>query len=544
MTNETRKRGDKSTSFEALSPTDREIITTGLRRGATRRDVTTWLVAAGMTAVSANSIIGASRGAMAQMAKKGGKIRYAMDAHGPADTLDPQLVTSGIDYTRGRAHYNSLVQLDDNIIPQPELAEEFSSNADATEWTFKLRKDVVFHDGSKLTADDVIWSMNRHIGDDSKSKAKTLVTSVSEWKKVDQYTVKAVLNSPNADLATVLGTFHFKILKQDTTDFQNPVGTGPYKLKEYKPGVRSVHERSDMYWREGANLEVLEITAITDPVARVNALLSGDIQMMTGVDPKAIKQIEGTPGVGILSLPSGAYLGIVCSTDTVPGNDPDFVNAMKYIQRRDRIVKSVLKGQGVIGNDQPINAAYPDYCADVAQRPYDLDKAKFHLKKSGVTRAEIQLAEVGPGLTDIVLLMQREASKIGLTLDVKKVPSDGYWGAVWLKTPMHVTSWNMRPTANIMMTLAFAPDAPWNDSKWKNERMGKLLVASRGETDKAKRTEMFCEMQKLISEESGMVIPAHRNYVDGLADNVKGIGKLPLSSFGGGEWPEFVWLDT
>lgn len=544
MSKGTREGDSNSPSYDGLSPSDKETIATGLRRGATRRDVATWLIAAGVTAASANSIISASRGAMAAQVKKGGKIRYAMDAHGPADTLDPQLVTSGIDYTRGRAHYNSLVQLDDSITPQPELAEEFSSNANATEWTFKLRKDVVFHDGSKLTADDVIWSMNRHIGDNSKSKAKTLVSSVAEWKKVDQHTVKAIMSSPNADLATVLGTFHFKILKQDTTDFQNPVGTGPYKLKEFKPGVRSVHERSDMYWREGANLEVLEITAITDPVARVNALLSGDIQMMTGVDPKAIKQIESSPGVGILSLPSGAYLGIVCSTDTVPGNNPDFVNAMKYIQRRERIVKSVLKGQGVIGNDQPINASYPDYCADVAQRPYDLDKAKFHLKKSGVTRAEIQLAEVGPGLTDIVLLMQREASKIGLTLDVKKVPSDGYWGAVWLKTPMHVTSWNMRPTANIMMTLAFAPDAPWNDSKWKNERMGKLLVESRGETDKAKRAEMFCEMQKLISEESGMIIPAHRNYVDGLADNVKGIGKLPLSSFGGGEWPEFVWVDA
>src|SRR5690606_31042414 len=116
-----------------------------------------------------------------------------------------------------------------------ELAEEFSSNADATEWTFKLRRGVEFHDGSKLTADDVIWSMNRHLGDDSKSKAKTLVSSVREWKRVDGHTVKAVLDAPNSDLPAILGTHHFKILKEGTADFQAPVGTGPFKLAEFKP---------------------------------------------------------------------------------------------------------------------------------------------------------------------------------------------------------------------------------------------------------------------------------------------------------------------
>jgi len=544
MSKGTREGVSQSPSYDGLSPSDKETIATGLRRGATRRDVATWLIAAGMTAASANSIISASRGAMAAQAKKGGKIRYAMDQHGPADTLDPQLFTSSIDYTRGRAHYSSLVQLDDNIIPQPEIAQEFSANKQATEWTFKLRKDVSFHDGSKLTADDVIWSMNRHSGDQSKSKVKSLVANVTEWKKVDSYTVKAILDSPNADLATALGTFHFKILKQDEANFQNPVGSGPYKLKEFKPGIRSVHVRNDDYWREGGNLDVIEITAITDSVARVNALLSGDIQMMTGVDPKAIKQVESVDGVGISSVPSGSYLGIVAMTNVAPGNNRDFVTAMKYIQRRARIVKSILKGQGVIGNDQPISPAYPDHCAELAQRPYDLDKAKFHLKKSGVTRAKIQVAEVGQGLTDIVLLMQAEARKIGLTIDIQKVPSDGYWGAVWMKTPMHVVSWNMRPTANIMMTLAFAPGAAWNDSRWDNERMGKLLVSSRGELDPVKRKAMYCEMQTLISEESGMIIPCHWNFVDGKADNVMGIGKLPLATFGGGEWPEFAWLDT
>ncbi len=350
------------------------------------------------------------------------------------------------------------------------------------------------------------------------------------------------MSGPNGDLPKILGTSQFKIIKDGTSDFQNPVGTGPFTLKEFQPGVRSLHVRNEDYWREGANADELEITAITDKVARTSALISGDIDLMQALDPKAIPQIEAADGVGIWSVASGAYMAIAMMSNSAPGNNPDFVLAMKYIQRREKIVRSILKGQGTVGNDQPINVAYgADFCDDLAIREHDLDKAKFHLEKSGVTEAEIQVAEVAPGMTDIVLLMQREAQKIGLKLNINKVPNDGYWGAVWMKTPMNVTTWNMRPTANVMMNLAFAPDAPWNDSLWANDRMGELLVQSRAATDEALRHEMYCEMQTLISNESGMIIPAHRNYLDAKSDKIEGIGRMPLGSLGGYEWPEFAW---
>ena len=202
-----------SPEFSDLDAGDRNAIVSALRKGISRRETMALLMGSGITLAASAGILGAAGKAIAAAPKRGGRIRAAMTQHGPADTLDPQLLTSSIDFTRGRAHYNGLVQLDDNIVPQPELAEEFSANADATEWTFKLRNGVEFHDGSTLTADDVIWSMKRHMGDESKSKAKILVSGVKEWKKVDSHTVRAVLDGPNADLPAVLGTHHFKILK-------------------------------------------------------------------------------------------------------------------------------------------------------------------------------------------------------------------------------------------------------------------------------------------------------------------------------------------
>jgi peptide/nickel transport system substrate-binding protein len=393
-----------------------------------------------------------------------------------------------------------------------------------------------------MTADDVLYSMNRHYGESSTSVGKSLVSDVTEWKKVDSHTVKAVMAGPNSDLPKILALSQYKIIKDGTTDFQNPVGTGPFRLKEFQTGVRSIHVRNEDYWRETANVEELEIFAITDKIARTSALLTGDIDMMMNLDPKAVPQIERADGVNVWSVPSGSYLGIAVAGNAAPGDNQDFVLALKYIQRREKILRSILKGHGTLGNDQPINTAYgPDFCSDLPIREHDLDRAKFHLKRSGVTEAEIQVAEISPGISDIVLLMQAEARKIGLTLKINTVPNDGYWGSVWMKTPINVTTWNMRPTAGIMMNLAFAPGAAWNDSHWQNDRMGQLLTESRSATDTSLRHEMMYEMQKLIRDESGIIIPAHTNTLDAKSDKIEGIGRMPLGPLGGSEWPEFAW---
>jgi len=535
---------DAVPGLEDLDARERGKLIAAVGAGVTRRQAIRFLCAAGMGAAAAGALFEAAGRALAATPKRGGRVRCAMTTQGPNDTLDPQLFTSSIDFVRGRTHYNGLVQLDDRLVPQPELAETFTPNSDATEWTFNLRRGVEFHDGSPLTADDVVWSLNRHLGEDSKSKVKVLVSTVKAWRKVDSQTVVAELTAPNADLPAVLGTHHFRILKADTTDFQNPVGTGPFRLDRFEPGRGSTHVRNETYWRDGPHLDEIELFAIPDATARVSALLAGDVEMISNLDPNSLPAVKDENAVKVWSVPSGSYPSIVCMTDRAPGNDRDFVLALKYLQRRDQLVQSILKGQGTVGNDQPINQSYPDSCPDVTQRPYDPEKAKFHLGKSGITRAEIQVAEISNGVTDMVLVMQREAAKIGLQLDVQRVPNDGYWSNVWMKAPLHVSDWNMRPTANIMMNIAFAPDAAWNESQWKSERMGELLALARATTEAERRRALHCEMQQLVSDESGVIIPVHKNAIDGLASRVQGMTRNPLGTLGGAEWPEFVWLNS
>ncbi len=525
---------------------DNERLYEMIKRGATRRQVMQMFMASGATAAASGLLFGSATEAYANTPKRGGKLIMAADQHGPNDTLDPALFTSAADYFRGRMFYGSLTRLTASLGYEPELAEEVLSNADATVWTFKLRKGVEWHDGKSFTADDVIFTMNRHLGADSVSNASSLVSMIDRWEKVNEHEVRAVLSSPNADLPIALGTFHFKIIQDGTTDFTNAVGTGPYRVKEFKPGVRAVGASFENFWGEGGYLDELEHYGIGDPVSRLNAFLAGDIDGMVNLPPKAIDQVESADGKEIWSLESGAYVNITPRLDMEDTANVHLWKAMQLLQDRQRLVKGVMKNQGSLGNDQPINAAYFDHCADIPQRELDPDKAKWHWDQSGIgsTAVPVTAAEVAPGAVEQCLFMQREGKKIGANFDVKKVTTDGYWGAVWLKDPICVASWNMRPTANIMMTLAFEGSAAWNETRWNNDNFNQLLVDVRGETDADKRKQKYCDLQTMIHEENGMSLPMHRNYVDAVGSHVKGLTHVPLNNFGGAEAPVTLWRDS
>ncbi len=312
--------------LDGLDLTDRERLIDGVKRGMSRRQALTLMAASGVSAAMAGKLFTQAGEVVAATPKKGGVIRYATNLHGPNDQMDPPLFTSNIDYSRGRTIYNSLIQHANDLTPQPELATSFEPNSNATEWTFKLQKGVEWHDGSKFTADDVVYSMNRHLAEDSTSVIKSVMASVKEWKKVNSHEVKAIMNTPNADLPTLLGVFQNKIIKNGSKG--DWIGTGPFTMETFQPGVKSISKRNENYWRKPANVDAIEITAITDPVARVNALIAGDMNIVTNIDPKAFRQIESADGVTLLSAPAAVQLGICCLKNAKPGENDDFVKGM------------------------------------------------------------------------------------------------------------------------------------------------------------------------------------------------------------------------
>ena len=518
------------------------------RAGFSRRDMMRVLAAGGMLATGASGLLaGATSAFAADTPKKGGKIRAAYDSSSTADTLDPAKGSAGADYIRFFMFYSGLTQFDSSLTPQPALAESFTSS-DAKVWTIKLRKGVTFHDGKALAPADVVYSLMRHKNPATASKVKSVADQFDEVKASGPDEVQITLTVPNADLPAILATPQLVIVKDGTTDFSTAVGTGPYKLKTFKPGVTTVGTRNDSYWRPGKPyLDEVELIGIGDDAARVNALLSGDVHLISAVDPRATQRVASTPGYAIKETKSGLYTDLIMRRDNTITGNPDFVEGMKYLFDREQIRTAVFRGYAVIGNDQPIPPGHRYYFAGLPQRPYDPDKAKFHLQKAGavgLTLPPIYATSDANGSIEMAEMMQLTAQKIGVNLTVNRVPADGYWSNHWMKHPLGFGSINPRPSADVLFTQFFKSDAPWNESGWKNPQFDQLLISARAETDDAKRKQMYADMQTIVSNQGGIGIPSFISLLDGYDKRLKGLGSIPTGGMMGFSFAENVWWEA
>ena len=141
------------------------------------------------------------------------------------------------------------------------------------------------------------------------------------------------------------------------------------------------------------------------------------------------------------------------------------------------------------------------------------------------------------------LLLQQAAQTVGLKIDLKQVPADGYWSNYWMKVPMGYGNINARPTADILFTLFFQSGAAWNESAWKNEKFDSLLVQARAETDEAKRKAMYGEMQALIADQDSLSIPLFNSFYDSHTTRLKGLSPIPTGGMMGFGFAENVWLE-
>ncbi|HSV81305.1 MAG TPA: ABC transporter substrate-binding protein [Ramlibacter sp.] len=529
-----------------IGPEESTRILGALQRGASRRDVLAMLMAGGMQATLAGSVATLATGAQAQTPRKGGRIKVAGSASGVSDTLDPAKQANHTDYIRGFTFYNGLTSLDGSLTPQPALAEEFTTK-DAKTWVFKLRRGVTFHDGKPLTPADVVFSMMRHKNPATASKAKVLADQIEEVTATGPNEVTFRLVAPNADLPAILGTYHFHIVKDGTTDFNAGIGTGPYKVKEFKPGVRSIAVRNENYWKPGRPyLDEIEYVGISDESARVNALLAGELDLVGQVNPRSIDRVNASGKHAIFETKGVSYTDLVMRRDSGPGSNPDFVMAMKLLFNREQMLKSIQLGRGVVANDQPISPLNRFHSKGLKQRPYDADKAKWHLQKAKLGSAAIPMvaSSAATNSVEMALVLQHAARQAGLNLEVRNMPADGYWSQHWMKHPIGFGNVNTRPSADLALTLFFKSDAPWNEAGWKNEQFDQLLVAARGETDVAKRAQMYADMQGMIHNEGGIGIPMFLSSLDGHNRKLKGLSPIPLGGMMGSNFAEHVWVEA
>ena len=232
--------------------------------------------------------------------------------------------------------------------------------------------------------------------------------------------------------------------------------------------------------------------------------------------------------------------------DREPTNNADFRQAMKYAVDREGIRDNILKGLGTVGNDHPIAPIDPYYNANIPQRQYDPDKARFHIKKAGLENTPIDIygSDVaGTGALASAQHLQQSAKAGGINLNVINPPSDSFWSAVWIQKPMVTSGWDPRPVPDLIFSIAFSNKSSWNETLWSNDRFEKLLVEARSVTDFAKRKEMYDEMQMMLHDDGGHITLGFRNFVDAARNEVQGItphGSGPLGFY---QMQRTAWID-
>ena len=462
--------------------------------------------------------------------KRGGHLKLGLDGAAATDSLDPATYTATYIQTVGYQWGNCLVELDENVEAIPELAESWEASKDATRWVFKLRRGVVFHNGKEMTAPDVVYSINHHRGEDSKSGAKGYLTVIQDIKATDTYEVTFELNGPYADLPYVISDYHLLIVPEGS-DFNRPIGTGPYVIESFEPGVRTLAVRNPNYWKEGRGwVDSIETLAINDLTARTSALQTGQVHFINRLDPKTVDLLARAPGVRVIDVPSAGHYLFAMRTDTAPYDNNHVRLALKWGIDRQELVDKILRGYGRVGNDHPIPSFDPMFAADLPQRTYDPDQAKFHMQKSGYEGPlTLHISDAAfTGAVDAAQLFREQLAKAGIRLEIVREPSDGYWSDVWMNKPFYGSYWGGRPTADLMLSVAYRSDAAWNETFWKRPEFDRLLDEARGELDLKRRRELYAEAQRMIWQDGGAIIPMFNNYLFGARANVDGFVAVPV----------------
>ena len=450
--------------------------------------------------------------------KKGGHLRIGLAGGTTGDTLDPTGIPVDATFLAWGTTKNTLVDINSNGDVTPKLAETWEISADLNQWIFNLRQGATFHSGKPVTAEDVVASLNLHRAENSTSAVKPLLDAVTDIKAEGDSRVVITLSAPNMDFPNLLKTDMFVILPvvDGKIDVNTMDGTGPYKLINWVPGQSMAFERNPNYWdleNEG-NFDTAEVTIIPDPAARMNALRSGQVDVINSVDLKAANLLKAVSGIAVDDVPSGLYYGLPMMVDAAPFSDNNVRMALKYAINRQELVDKVLLGHGTVGNDTPISSRTKYFNTDLPQREYDPDQARAWLKKSGLDSIDIPLsvAEIGfPGATMTGELFANSAKAAGININLTRESDDGYFENVWLKKPFTASYWHQPVSCDMAFSIGFAGGAPWNETHFANARFDELLLSGRKTTDDAARKAIYFEMQQLIYDEGGHLNPLFAN---------------------------------
>lgn len=481
--------------------------------------------------------------AAAETPVNGGKLLVGVKGGSTADTLDPLKIQSQVGAYVTRQYANWLIVRSPNGKLEGEIAESWEPFENGKRWIFNLRKGIKFHNGKELTSADVLYTLNRHRDPALHSPTLPLMKGIADITADGPYKISIYLHAPDVGLPYLLTYFHLPIQPIDG-DPEKGVGTGPFVLNRIEPGKRYTLSRNQDYFKpDSISLSELEVLVINDDAARVSALMSGGVHVITDVTPSLVPQLKNASNLSIVSSADSKFYYFGMLIDVPPFDNPDLRLALKYAVDREMMMKGIAAGYAEIGNDHPINSIFPLFSNDIPQRSHDIEKAKEHYRKSGHSGPiTLHAAEIFPGAVDLSVMFQRNAADAGIAIDLKRVPVDGYWDNVYLKVPFCVSYWGALTTEDQALTVPFASDAPWNDTHWRKPDFDQLLARGRAEFDETARKSLYRDACSMLHDDGGHITVMFPHSLEAVSTKVKGYIGFPFGE--NARNAERCWLET
>lgn len=477
---------------------------------------------AGALGVAALSGCGAG-GAASGQPKAGGRLRAVYAGGGAKEVLDPHVQSLFVDIARHKAIYEKLVELGPDLKPVARLAEKWEHDGKALTWRFSLR-DATFHDGSKLTAEDVLYSLGR-IADpavpDRVAQSSLATLDLKRSKAIDPRTVELVLAAPNAEFPALLAGIGTQIVRDGFKDPTKPNGTGAFKFVSFEAGRSMVAGRYDDYWDGTAKIEELHVLS-ADTEARANAVQGGQAEYANDMTATFARTAEAGKSVRIVAAKASTMQAFVMKVDRAPFDNPDVRLAFKLLADRQRLVDVVLAGRGTVGNDL-FGKGFQYYPDDLPQRERNVDEAKALLKKAGLVNKEIEIftADASAGFVEAATLFAEQVGEAGVKLKVTTGSPTTYQKDLLTQGVIGNHRSGAMPIPQYMVDRLLTK-SPFNVTHWRKPAFDAAFAAAQVQTDEATRSAKYGELQRTLRDDGGILAWGLPDYLVAVAPKVQG----------------------
>ena len=496
-----------------------------------RRDLMRGTAALGATLASGGILAGCGRapvttaGGPVGPPRRGGRLRVGMVGAGTNESFDPSMTTSAlINVAMTCAVFDYLLYVAPDGRLQPMLATSWSPDSSAEIWTFQLRQGVRWHDGSPFTADDVVYSLKWMAQAGNGLSGTVAIVDVDHVKKTGPYTVSVPLTQANLLFPYSLSMS--SIIKAGTTDFTKPIGTGPFIFSSLAPGDQSICRRNPDYWDTGKPyVDELNIFSLTDDTARLDALLSGEIDVMAQVPvAQAKSQLYGD--IRLLRSPGTTAQCFYMAVDEPPFNDARVRQAMRLLVDRQQMVDVAVLGYGEVANDL-FGKGLPYYDAALPQRVRDVKQAKALLAEAGHAAGltlNLQTSALAPGMVEAATLFQQQARDANVTINVTEVDPSAYFDPTryYLKMPFAQSFWQGFYTLGDYYLESIVSGSSGDETHW-NSKHSDDLIRSAISAPTAEAANAWAQVQAEQYEIGGYIWWANIDNLDAASNKVGGI---------------------